>query len=577
MFLKMFIDIHTIKISDLKDNISKVLRRKLISAKIYTIGDFIEKYEEIPLLISVSPAQYKSIRKLKKLIAKKPENVISNEIKVKQYYNTYKLLETVLDTPIVNIEEMIPGIIKGKIPLLRIKTISNLMNLDAKKIPSQIAFGEKCFAALYALKLQIFENPFLFNNTGESISFKGKPNPEFILFQDLSRDIPGIRKRTLKEDIRKNIISIIHVVVKRYVEYIKKPLYKSIIIERYLLDGFESCYLKKIGRSFNLSAERVRQIETNLLSDIRRLLLGFPLMEYRLQLNSEVVREIVSLKNFFHCNQYSTVDHFLQQMYTKCNVPIPRRKHFPFFLLLKIFGVTTGTDYAKSRYLINEDTLLAGGKFGKLSRLVYFYCKKSIAPVDFSDIFVHIRKNKHFKKLDRNNLLELCRSYTFLNFSKKGNRTYFRLTIKYLESELNALLYKICQQSFEPVPFSAIVSQVRKNKKLIDFDRDSLMHACRSCHFLKYRKKKNKVYFHLPFERFKTDQERAYYILKRNKKPMYSSAIRKKIDKKIPALAAKRKQVVQPNAINLSVDKRFSYQREKGIWGLTELEKTKNR
>lgn len=256
---------------------------------------------------------------------------------------------------------------------------------------------------------------------------------------------------SFEDNATPNLVKLIYPFIKSLFEVIGYDRELDILRRRFGLDGSEIYTLQDIGYYYDLTRERVRQIEARAIKKLRNVLFG----EVQLQswcIQDELIEETKSLQQLLYTKDHLLTEYeIVDEFETRYEVSFSKDDIVYLRLLLEIFGFHP---LPKSVTGINRDAnpawIIVGdvntSKLRTAFGAVYKILQESVAPTTLFDLKVKLNK-KRKKKIENE---YISYAMKILKEVEQVTDNSFQIKFEYLPSFADKA-YRIIFEANEPL------------------------------------------------------------------------------------------------------------------------------
>jgi hypothetical protein len=428
----MLNDIYKIDIKILKDLIPQQLINKLDILGVKTIKDIKNtSVEDLKKIKSVGNKTIQDFLNIKKMIDEEPYKI----------FEEYSLkLNPIIQIPknignihLKYIKALITKRLLNKLELLNCETITDIIDISNNEFSNMDYIGKKTVLDFVNLKELIINNQKVIQDTYNK-------NRELILPYTYQNDF----------------LLDVEYLISDYFNLINNKKVKDIIYKRFLLGNNELYTLEEIGLFYNITRERVRQIQNKHLNRIRILFEGGSIKNPYCISNEDMSKKYIQIKNKINTHNI-LVESELKNILNNENIVFDfRNQKQIIFLTIALMGGVKYTFDESIYFIINNS--INHNFFELACNKVVSILQREVIPISFFDLAIKIRKVN--KKVDNEILATVIKTLTYIEKVIDMNSEKYQIEFYKLNS-LKNYADRILYEKQEIMHFSEIWREIQ--------------------------------------------------------------------------------------------------------------------
>lgn len=274
----------------------------------------------------------------------------------------------IMDIEIHLLKDSIKGKLKNVLEKMNCITIQDVLRITPEALAKQDSVGGKTVADFNSLLIALAMTPIQIKEEADKY---------------LPKTLPNI----ISEDFFENIENIID----NYFIELNNVKARDIFFRRYGLRGNNRYTLEEIGQYYDLSRERIRQIEASQFGVLGTLLNGEINRHPHVVINAEIVANFLKLKQTFVCIKFLTEIDAIEK--AKISLGLENEVGGSIFLfVMEILGFAHSYYNDIGYFYLNKD--FRNQEFVKLCNTIISILQQVVKPICLFDVVIKLKKDK---------------------------------------------------------------------------------------------------------------------------------------------------------------------------------------
>ena len=432
-------ELSQIELSEIKTQIPNILMNKLNMLGLRNIQDIkafsIEDFSKVK---SIGAKTIELYRNLKFMIDNEPEKLLYNNNHVHEEYSA--IPHEIRSIEIKYLTSLIPSRLFKKLNLAECRTVDDVLRIkvsDFKKIES---VGQASEEDLLQFRKQIVSTP---QNVKEAYLKECEP-------------ILPITKHDL-------LINDFNQFVTDYFLLLNDRKAKDIIEKRFSLNGNKRYTFEDIGLFYDISRQRVQQIETKHLQKLSSLLEGSVIKNPYCRLDKKLIDTFTEIRANIQNQKIITSD-YISSVFTANGMPNVDTQNGIILLLLAVGNVSDYDFNGTQVFIVNNSYTYQD--FVLTCNTLITYLQDMVIPVPFIEIVIALRKKKKITK----ELIEIVIGILpYVEQIENAEKVFFQISFHKLRS-LKDCAYRVLYEKNEVMHATDIWREIRHRLTKSDMD-----------------------------------------------------------------------------------------------------------
>lgn len=356
-----------VPISQLSKHVSNRLMNKFHALGLITVDEISHlKIENFCKIKSVGQKTIEEFIELQKKLKDDPQSLIN--ITADKCFLAFEMNSEIKSININYLKDSISNKLRNIFDKMHLKTISDVIKITPEYLSIQASVGKNTVEEFCSLLNMVFNTP------------------ELLITESLKYS-PQVLPKNIEEDFFENIENL----VLEYFDILHNSKAQDVLTKRYGLLGNKQYTLEEIGLFYEVTRERIRQIEEKQVVTIYHLLSGAILKKPFICANEKIVTMFNELREIFQ-DQYliSEIDAF-ERMKETLVVKNDSSRSIMFFVF-ELLG------FRSSRYddvgFFYKTSTIDIIKFHTICNSIIAILQQSVKPITLFDLVIKLKKSK---------------------------------------------------------------------------------------------------------------------------------------------------------------------------------------